>query len=185
MLNGDRLANTRYELNFRERQTRKTLCEKTLKVSDVAKFRNAVIGDYYFQMYYDDLPLWAFVGKVEDASWSLDEKTPRYYLFKHVRFDALYNGNQVIEIQAFSDPDHVVDITEDVESKVEFTYSVNWTTTASPYRNRMKKYAKDSMLPIRQRIHWFSFMNSVVIIVLLMAFLTLLIMRRVKSDLSG
>ena len=38
--------------------------------------------DYYFQMFYDDLPIWGFVGKME--------KIPkphgfdyRYYLFTH------------------------------------------------------------------------------------------------------
>ena len=183
VLNGDRLTNAVYELNFRVGLTRKTLCEKSLKVSEIEKFRDAVMNDYYFQMYYDDLPLWAFIGKVEEQSWSHGDKKPKYYIFKHVQFDALYNDNQVIEIQAFSDPNHVVDITEDVKTDVEFTYSVNWTATSASFENRMDKYSKASLLPVRQKIHWFSFINSIVIIVLLMGFLSLLIMRRLKNDL--
>lgn len=176
------MTNTIYELNFHEQKSRKTLCWKKLKVAEIAKFRDAVIKDFYFQMYYDDLPLWAFVGKVEE-SWTLDQKSPKYYLFKHVQFDALYNDNQIIEVQAFSDPNHVLDITEDVETEVEFTYSVNWTATSAKFENRMGKFSKASLLPIRQKIHWFSFINSIVIIVLLMGFLTLLIMRHLKNDL--
>ncbi|PON52598.1 Nonaspanin [Trema orientale] len=182
VLNGDRLTNTLYELNFRKEKNRRTLCQKKLRVAEIAKFRDAVIKDFYFQMYYDDLPLWAFVGKVEE-SWTLDQKRPKYYLFTHLEFDAIYNDNRIIGIQAFSDPNHVLDITEDIETDVEFTYSVNWNATSIKFENRMEKYSKASLLPIRQKIHWFSFINSVVIIVLLMGFLTLLIMRRLKNDL--
>lgn len=183
VLNGDRLASTLYQLSFRLEKNRESLCQKKLKAAQVSKFRAAIINDFYFQMYYDDLPVWGFIGKVENESWTLREKGAKYYLFTHVLFDALYNGNQVIEIRAFSDPNHVVDITEDVDIDVEFSYSVNWNTTSTPFLNRMDKYAKASLLPVRQKIHWFSFLNSIVIIVLLTGLLSLLIMRRLKNDL--
>lgn len=183
VLNGDRLTNTLYELNFREEKHRTTLCPKKLKAADIAKFRDAVINDFYFQMFYDDLPLWAFVGKVEDESWNTGEKRPKYYLFKHVQFDAVYNDNQVIEIKAFSDPNNVVDITGDAEIDVEFTYTVNWNATSTKFESRMDKYSKASLLPNHKKMHWFSLIKSIVIIVLLMGFLALLIMRRLKNDL--
>lgn len=182
VLNGDRLTNALYELKFREDKTRETLCQKKFKVAEVAKFRDAVIDDFYFQMYYDDLPLWGFVGKVEQESGILGDKGPKYYLFKHVRFDVLYNGDQVIEVRAFSDPNHVVDITEDVEIDVTFTYSVIWNESSTKFKDRLGKYSRASLVPIRRQIHWFSFINSVVIIVLLMGLLTLLFMRRLKND---
>lgn len=28
----------------------------------------AVKSDYYFQMFYDDLPIWGFIGKLEKVS---------------------------------------------------------------------------------------------------------------------
>lgn len=182
-MNGDRLANTLYQLNFRQDKNGERLCQKKLKVAEVAKFRDAIVNDFYFQMYYDDLPVWGFIGKVEDESWTISDKGTKYYLFKHVLFDVLYNGNQIIEIRAFSDPNHVVDITEDVDIDVEFTYSVNWNATSTQFQNRMDRYSKASLLPVHLKIHWFSFINSIVIIVLLMGLLTLLIMRRLKNDL--
>ncbi|CAL9000017.1 unnamed protein product [Prunus brigantina] len=183
VLNGDRLANTLYQLNFRQDKNGESLCQKNLKVAEVAKFRDAIINDFYFQMYYDDLPVWGFIGKVEDESWTISGKGTKYYLFKHVLFDVFYNGNQIMEIRAFSDPNHVVDITEDVDIDVEFTYSVKWNATSIQFQNRMDRYSKASLLPVRLKIHWFSFINSIVIIVLLMGLLTLLIMRRLKNDL--
>ncbi|KAJ0010128.1 hypothetical protein Pint_34144 [Pistacia integerrima] len=62
---------------------------------EAARFRSAVKKDYYFQMYYDDLPIWAFIGKV-----SQERKEPsecKYCLFKHVHFDIGYK-DRVIEI---------------------------------------------------------------------------------------
>ncbi|PQQ12985.1 transmembrane 9 superfamily member 5 isoform X3 [Prunus yedoensis var. nudiflora] len=74
VLNGDRLANTLYQLNFRQDKNGERLCQKKLKVAEVAKFRDAIVNDFYFQMYYDDLPVWGFVGKVEDESWTISDK---------------------------------------------------------------------------------------------------------------
>ncbi|KAE8682448.1 Transmembrane 9 superfamily member 5 [Hibiscus syriacus] len=133
-------------------------------------------------MYYDDLLFWGFVGKIEDNSWTLEDKSPKYFLFKHVQFDMLYNGNHVIEVHAIGDPNWVVDITKDVID-VEFTYSVTWNTTSAAFDTRMDRYSKASSLPIHQKIHWFSFINSFVTIMLLIGLLNLLFMRRLKNDL--
>ena len=42
----------------------------------------AVREDYYFQMFYDDLPIWGFVGKMEKISKPHGTEY-RYYLFTH------------------------------------------------------------------------------------------------------
>lgn len=184
VLNGDRLSSGLYELKFREDKTGVTLCDKRLKGYEVARFRDAVIDDFYFQMYYDDLPLWGFVGKIEEQSWVLGEKKFNYYLFKHVQFDVLYNDNQVIEISAFSDPDHAVDITDDVDMDVKFTYSVFWKATSSKFETRMDKYARASLLPVRRQIRWFSFFISIANIVLFTGLLMVFLKRLLKKDLG-
>ncbi|XP_040994928.1 transmembrane 9 superfamily member 5-like isoform X2 [Juglans microcarpa x Juglans regia] len=130
VLNGDRLTNALYELKFRENITGKTLCQKRLRVPEVAKFRDVVSEDFYFQMYFDDLPLWGFIGKVEEESEIL----------------------------------------------------VIWNESAAKFENRMDKYTRTSSVPIIRQIHWLSFINSIVIIVLLMGLLALLLMRRLKND---
>ncbi|KAL0460056.1 UNVERIFIED_CONTAM: Transmembrane 9 superfamily member 5 [Sesamum latifolium] len=182
VLNGDRLANALYELEFAVNKTGAALCQQKLNSGEIAKFRHAITYNFYYQMYYDDLPLWAFIGKVEEGNWTDDGKGPKYLLFTHVQFDALYNGNQVIEIHAFSDPSHAIDVTEDVDVKVDFTYSVSWKRTSTPYKNRMDTYSAASLLPILQKTHWFSFVNSIVIVILLMGLLTVLFMRHLKND---
>ncbi|KAK4286346.1 hypothetical protein QN277_002911 [Acacia crassicarpa] len=184
VLNGDRLSNTLYHLKFREHKIGETLCQKKLSIDEVAKFKQAIIGEFYFQMYLDDLPFWGFIGRAEEESWAGGGKGPNYYLFKHVQFDVLYNGNQIIEINAFGDPNLAVDITDNVGVDVKFTYSVIWNTTSAHFENRMGRYSRTSLLPVYQKVHWFSFVNSIVIIFLLMGLLTVLYMRHLKSDLK-
>ncbi|KAE8734833.1 Detected protein of confused Function [Hibiscus syriacus] len=86
--------------------------------------------------------------------WTLEDKSPKYFLFKHVEFDVLYNGNHVIEVHAIGDPNRVVDITEDAGIDVDFTYSVTWNTTSAAFDTRMDRYSRASSLPFHQKIHW-------------------------------
>ncbi|KAK8486177.1 hypothetical protein V6N13_026099 [Hibiscus sabdariffa] len=41
------------------------VCKKKLTKDEVVFFRKVVGKDYYVQMYYDDLPIWGFIGKVD------------------------------------------------------------------------------------------------------------------------
>lgn len=43
------------------------------------------------QMFYDDLPVWGFIGKVEKI---VQQKTFKYYLFTHFHFDLSYNEDR-------------------------------------------------------------------------------------------
>ncbi|KAF6165948.1 hypothetical protein GIB67_012845 [Kingdonia uniflora] len=183
VLNGDRFTNSMYELKFREDKTNEDLCKKTLTREEVAKFRDSVRNEFYFQMYYDNLPLWGFIGKVEDP-WILNATGPRYYLFKHVNFDILFNKDRVIEIYAFNDPNHAVDISEDNETNIQFTYSVFWKATSAEFEKRMQRYSKSSLLPKHFQIHWFSIINSIAIIVLLVGLFSTLFLRTLKNDLK-
>ena len=104
------MTSTPYDVPFRVDKENESLCVKTLSARDLKRFRKAVEEDYYFQMYYDDLPIWGFVGKIEKI---LKPAAPemRYYLFTHVHFDVAYNGDKVVEINVSTDPLRTVDIT--------------------------------------------------------------------------
>ncbi|CAL9747613.1 unnamed protein product [Musa acuminata subsp. burmannicoides] len=103
-------------------------------------------------MYYDDLPLWGFLGKIEGVK--TDSGKDKYFLFKHIHFNILYNDDGVIEINVQTDPNINVDISEDRKLDVEFLYS----------------------------IHWFSIVNSCVTVLLLTRFLATILMRVLKND---
>ena len=178
VLNGDRMVDAQYKLEFNVDRVSEVLCKKKLTPEDVAKFREAVKKSYYFQMYYDDLPLWGFIGKVGKES-NTDQ---RYLLFTHLHFDIKFNKDRVIEISVRTDPSFTVDITEDKEVEVEFVYSVKWDETDVPFKRRMDIYSKSSSFPQHLEIHWFSIINSCVTVLLLAGFLATILMRVLKND---
>jgi len=184
VLNGDRLSNGLFEFKFREDKIDETLCQKKLTIDEIGILKQAINSEFYFQFYLDDLPFWGFVGKVEDENLIHGEGGSSYYLITHVQFDVLYNGNQVVEVKAFGDPNRAIDITKDVGIDVKFTYSVIWNATELRFENRMERYSRASLLFVYRQVHWFSFINSIVIILLLIGLLALLYTRHLKSDLK-
>lgn len=157
------------------------MCRKKLTKRDVAKFRNAVSNAYYFQMYFDDLPVWGFIGKVDKDGWT-DPRGYKYFLHSHIRFTVLYNSDRVIEIDAHAAADAAVDVTEDEDTEVEFLYSVKWEATSTPFASRMDRFLLPSMLPHQLQIHWFSIINSCGTVLLLVAFFGTILSRILKSD---
>lgn len=65
------MVNTPFELNFRVDRDDEKLCVMQLTGKDQAKFKHAIENDYYFQMYFDQLPLWGFIGKVRGMKTDL------------------------------------------------------------------------------------------------------------------
>ncbi|KAK6921583.1 Nonaspanin (TM9SF) [Dillenia turbinata] len=181
VLNGDRLVSAPYKLDFLAERDSEVACKTSLTKEDVAQFRSAVKKDYYFQMYYDDLPIWGFIGKVDKEGKS-DPSQYKYFLYKHMHFDILYNKDRVIEISARTDPHSLVDLTEDKEVDAEFMYTVKWKETDKPFEKRMEKYSQSSSLPHHLEIHWFSIINSCVTVLLLTGFLATILMRVLKND---
>jgi hypothetical protein len=60
------MATLPYDLSFRTDHPKPVqVCKVSLDKRQLDKLRRAVQDDWYYQLYYDDLPAWAFVGKVE------------------------------------------------------------------------------------------------------------------------
>lgn len=176
VLNGDRLVSAPYDLDFLVNIESSILCKKQLTREEVAQFRKAVSKDYYFEMYYDDLPIWGLIGRVDREG--RDESNYRYFLCQHIHFDIQYNEDRVIEIYARMDNNSVLDLTEDKEVDVEFTYSVKWNKTDVPFEKRMDQLSQSSSL----EVHWFSIINSCIMVLLLTGFLGVILMRILKND---
>jgi hypothetical protein len=95
-------------------------------------------------MYYDDLPVCGFIGKVEKM---IKTGTKKYFLFTHFHFELSYNEDEIIEINVSSDPMKTVEITSQQPLSVSFSYSVRWKKTSITYEHRMDRYARYSFLP--------------------------------------
>ncbi|KAG5561093.1 hypothetical protein RHGRI_004195 [Rhododendron griersonianum] len=183
VLNGYRLVSTAYKLDFLAEKESEVACKKKLTKEEVSQFRAAVVRDYYFQMYYDDLPIWAFIGKVEDKHYN-GGIVEQYHLFTHLEFEILYNKGHVIEITLRTNPNSVVDLTEDEEVDVEFTYTVRWKETDNLFEKRIDKYLWSSTLPHYRRVHWFAVMNSCLTVLIVLGCLLTFYVRVLEKDIN-
>lgn len=125
ILSGDCFTRTQYELKFKVGTVRETLCEKTLTKDEVKKFRQAISNESEYHVYYNNVLLREKVGFVKPMGVTFNSR-PSYYLVKHIGFYPQYYENQVVDIRSVADLDSAVDITEDAEIRVRFTYSVFW-----------------------------------------------------------
>lgn len=113
----------------------------------IAGWQQKILDIALLQMFYDDLPIWGFIGKLEKLMRSGEKPDLKFYLFTHIHFEIMYNSNRVVEINISTDPARTVDITEGENIIVDYTYSVKWKSTQVPYEKRMDKYSKYSFLP--------------------------------------
>ena len=66
--------------------------------------------------------------------------------------------------------------------KVKFSYSVRFTPSEVPYEARMAIYEESAFLPATLEIHWLSIVNSLVLVLLLTAFLAIILLRVIRND---
>lgn len=177
-LSGDHKQNSRYDVRFKVPVHYASLCKIHLAKEEVQEFKDAIEKLYYFEMLYDDLPIRGFVGTMGvEIRGGVEVKT--YYLFKHLHFHMMYNGDQVIFANATADAHKLEELPED-ELLVEFSYSASWEETTVPFKDRMSLY--EDFFSKELEIHWLSIMNSCVLVLLLTGFLAIIIMRILKSD---
>ncbi|KAI3778728.1 hypothetical protein L2E82_08111 [Cichorium intybus] len=183
MLNGDRLVSTPYKLEYHVDKKIEVLCNKTLSKSDVSQFKRVIEKDYYIQFYYDDLPIWAFIGMLKKDHFSKTIKT-EYHLYKHFDFEVLYNKDHVIEVSLRTHLNSYADITDDKEVDVGFTYSVKWSVTEQSFDRRMEKYTYSSILPHHMSIQHHSITYSSVALLILIIFLVTFYVLVLSKDIS-
>ncbi|XP_071716683.1 transmembrane 9 superfamily member 3-like isoform X2 [Rutidosis leptorrhynchoides] len=191
MLNGARLVTAPYILEFRVDKDVQVLCNKTLTKSDVSKFRNAIEKDYYVQLYYDDLPIWGFVGSYQreytDEGRFNTKIKKKYLLNTHFKFEVFYNKDRVIEVIFLTSHNSVtntIDVTDDKEVVAEFTYSVKWSVTEQSFDKRMEKYISFSFSPNYMSVHRDSITNSSVILLILTVCLVTFYALVLRKDIS-
>jgi transmembrane 9 superfamily protein 2/4 len=71
-------------------------------------------------------------------------------------------------------------LNENEENKVTFTYSVYWHLSPTPFATRWDKY----LHVYDPKIHWFSLINSAVIVVFLVTMVSTILVRTLKKDIA-
>jgi transmembrane 9 superfamily protein 3 len=196
ILEGNVLKDSGIQIQFGVNVPVTKLCSMKLDTKKADRFALAVKHHYWYQMYIDDLPLWAMVGEEltdagavvsnEEYMAELEEHGEDHMKLAHEKYrtniftmktiSIAKNGNQIIEVNVTSaEP---VPIQDDVE--VQFAYSVTWVDTDMPFGTRFDRYLDNDFF--EHRIHWFSIMNSFMMVIFLCGVVALILIRTLRND---
>ncbi|XP_060573634.1 transmembrane 9 superfamily member 1-like [Ruditapes philippinarum] len=181
VLDGDRMAVSLYDINFKQDVEKKELCKVKFTEADLQLLRDAIEDLYYFEFVIDDVPVRGFIGHLEEGGFL--PHTHKVYLWAHLHFNVEYNGNQIIYANVSTKEQAPVSLDEvSAPLEVAFTYSVKWYPTSMKYEDRAKRMRDNSFFPKTLEIHWLSIINSMVLVFLLIGFVVIILTRVLKSD---
>ncbi|KAJ8268045.1 hypothetical protein COCON_G00132170 [Conger conger] len=184
VLDGDRMAESLYDIRFRENTERRTLCQLTLTENEVDQLREAIEELYYFEFVLDDIPIWGFVGYMEESGFL--PHSHKVGLWTHLDFNIEYNGKSVIFANVSVKDVKPVPLEEGAGAGAELSlthsYSVRWFESRLSPNRRAERLQDHSFFPKTLEIHWLSIINSLVLVVLLLGFVIIILMRVLKND---
>lgn len=210
ILFGDRIMSSPFELKMAKNETCKTLCDATYQ-PDEAKFVNRKIQQGYAvnwlvdglpagQQIRDDLTGTTFYS----PGFLMGTETAANQIVFNNHYDIVVEYHAVNmdpeqlrvvgvivqpESYAYSDKPKATDclkeppltplsLDENAPTKVYFTYSVYWTPSNTAWATRWDKY----LHVFDPKIHWFSLINSAIIVVFLVLTVTSVLVRALKKD---
>lgn len=168
-LQGVELQFSGLDIQFRQNIGSTPYCEIILTEDKQKTFVYAVKNHYWYQMYIDDLPIWGIVG-----DW--DEANNAYYIWTHKKFDIGYNEDRIVDINLTSENK----VPLKLNSKIPFTYEVNWKPSEVKFEHRFDKYLDPTFF--QHRIHWFSIFNSFMMVIFLVGLVSMILMRTLRKD---
>lgn len=185
---GDRRESSPYVVTYGESINDRVLCTKKMTKGDLGAFKHAIDHSYFFEMYVEDLPVYGFVGEVQNEDFLQKDITGAdigtTFMFTHYEFEFGMNDGKIVSASIRTDQTKTADISNiNVEQDIKFTYSIKWFEDPLEWKDRLKVYANSTFAQPRSlEIHWLSIINSCVLVTLLMAFLAIIFMRILKND---
>ncbi|KAJ8413238.1 hypothetical protein AAFF_G00092340 [Aldrovandia affinis] len=190
VIDGDRMAESLYDIRFRENTERQTLCQLTINEKEVEQLREAVEELYYFEFVLDEIPIWGFVGYMEESGFL--PHSHKVGLWTHLDFNIEFNGDSVIFANVSVKDAKPVPLEgggggapaagPGAGLAVTHTYSVRWFESPLPHSRRAERLQDYSFFPKTLEIHWLSIINSLVLVILLLGFVIIILMRVLKND---
>lgn len=209
VLFGDRLYNSPFEIQMLKDTTCNVLCEEVIVTKDSAKFINDRIRDSYVNHWViDGLPVAMsrkdkVTGKeFYHMGFNLGFKSTNniLYLNNHYQITIKYHkesGPKYRVVGASIWPFSVEDINkakdcgftpdlyplhlkEEGETKVKYTYNIKWEESTITWGTRWDMYL--NVLDVK--IHWFSLLNSIFIVLFLSGMVAMILMRALHKDIA-
>ncbi|CAH7686254.1 hypothetical protein BY996DRAFT_6827124 [Phakopsora pachyrhizi] len=204
ILFGDRIYSSPFEIKMKTNETCKRLCQTDVPAQD-ATFVNQAINDHYaFNWLVDGLPA---------AELKRDDRTGRTFysigfalglaqkptpaLHNHYNIFLEYHERdgkfRVVgalvwpaSLDAASSEkcdigtSQMMRLSEEKDNPVTYTYNVIWTESTTPWATRWDNY----LHIFDPKIHWFSLVNSIVIVIFLCVMVGMILIRTVSRDIG-
>jgi len=110
-LEGNTLINTGIKISFQNNTEFTHMCTVKLNAETAASFQFAIQHHYWYQMYIDELPVWAMVGEEQGdlreealdnprhaAPVDLKPGQNRHLVYTHMKLSIGYTGNRITEV---------------------------------------------------------------------------------------
>jgi len=209
ILFGDRIQTSPFELFMGKNESCKALCEATYEADDAQFVNTRIYQGYDLNWLIDGLPAAQLLKdpNTEQPFYSpgfalgeVDEDSPVFNNHYDIIIDyheASANNFRVVGVllDPFSLRDSKIEgngqpvcgelnnpvvLNENQQNKVTFTYGVYWRLSPTPFATRWDKYLHQ----YDPKIHWFSLVNSAVIVVFLVAMVSTILVRTLKKDIA-
>ena len=214
LLQGDSIENTAYEVSMQEDASCRILCNRPFTSVDFARFASMIDGQYVINWLVDGLPVAIKAapflnpgGERTTEVWETGspvgfKQANSYYIFNHVSFTIKYHESGYsagsysvvgVDVEPKSiastqdgevsrpncEVEKSIEVTRDTSS-ILFTYDIKWERSDIPWASRWDSYMKVK----ENRIHWFSIVNSLVVLFLLTGVIALVLVRILHKDIS-
>ncbi|CBY37016.1 unnamed protein product, partial [Oikopleura dioica] len=210
VLRGDRIVNTAYEVKMDEKVNCKVMCTSELKQGDAEKIMQRVSEDYFVHLLADNLPAatrWELdddlVQYEHGYKLGLFDADGNTYINNHLIINLKYSrleddgDSPLYRIVGFDVLPHSVlemtdgecnlpendarfKVTKDTK-QITFSYSVKWEASDIVWASRWDSYLGMGDV----QIHWFSIVNSIVVVLFLSGILTMIIIRTLRRDIAA
>uniref|UniRef100_A0A1I8FF65 Transmembrane 9 superfamily member n=1 Tax=Macrostomum lignano TaxID=282301 RepID=A0A1I8FF65_9PLAT len=153
-------------------------CSKQLSAADLEQLRTAVEDLYYFEFVVDDIPETGFVPHSHKVFlWTQTSRSGSTSAASASSFVKVVSRRRKAPVDlAKLQPG----------SQVAFTYSVAWVKSDVKFEDRAKLNQGHILLPPKTlEIHWLSVINSLILVLLLIGFVTVILFRILKKDFAS
>eukprot|EP00658_Telonema_sp_P-2_P001788 TRINITY_DN1066_c0_g4_i2.p1 TRINITY_DN1066_c0_g4~~TRINITY_DN1066_c0_g4_i2.p1 ORF type:complete len:400 (+),score=73.32 TRINITY_DN1066_c0_g4_i2:47-1246(+) len=180
-LEGNALMNIGIKLRFKDTTGMKSeICQVQLTQETASAFDFAIARQYWYQLYLDELPVWAMVGEMEQSAPPLrpDDQHSRgtHRIYTHMKFDIAYNNDRIVQVNLTSGEPRPLE----VGSSLSFSYSTHWHESDVQFEDRYRRYLDYSFF--EHQIHSFSILNSFMMVIFLVGLVSLILLRTLRQD---
>jgi len=207
-LAGDTIESSGYELSMERPEECKVLCKKDYTQKEVDVFKKMIDEEYRVHWIIDNLPLAVEVQDQASGFTYYEDGFPvglvqdsQYYLYNHIRFKINYHKNansfdgarvvgffvEPLSIKHTAKGDSVSCSGSAIQTigksgVVYWTYGVEWIRSNIPWASRWDVYLNSNAPD--DKIHWFSIVNSLMIVLFLSGMIAMIMMRTLHRDIS-